>query len=173
MQWYFCFFVISGFCSILYEIVWLRISMAQFGVTTAMVSLVLSAFMVGLGAGSWAAGHITRKFGHIAVFRACWLRDTSGAGSVFAGESGARWHWLRNQYRGLRSGAFACGICAAAGRGGTGFVVPSGAALVRRSVQVLTSTEHFFWSSHAFCVFSGLMRADTGLGGSGVYQSGI
>ncbi|HXJ89421.1 MAG TPA: hypothetical protein VMS18_21570 [Candidatus Binatia bacterium] len=62
MQWYFCFFVISGFCSILYEIVWLRISMAQFGVTTAMVSLVLSAFMVGLGAGSWAAGLITRKF---------------------------------------------------------------------------------------------------------------
>lgn len=46
MQWYFCFFLVSGFCSILYEIVWLRISMAQFGVTTAMVSLVLSAFMV-------------------------------------------------------------------------------------------------------------------------------
>src|SRR5579884_3851818 len=61
MQWYFCFFLLSGFCSILYEIVWLRISMAQFGVTTAMVSLVLSAFMVGLGVGSWGAGLICRK----------------------------------------------------------------------------------------------------------------
>jgi spermidine synthase len=61
VQWYFCFFLLSGFCSILYEIVWLRISMAQFGVTTAMVSLVLSAFMVGLGVGSWGAGLISRK----------------------------------------------------------------------------------------------------------------
>ncbi len=63
MQWYFCFFLVSGFCSILYEIVWLRISMAQFGVTTAMVSLVLSAFMVGLGIGSWGAGLVSRKLG--------------------------------------------------------------------------------------------------------------
>ena len=63
MQWYFCFFLVSGFCSILYEIVWLRISMAQLGVTTAMVSLVLSAFMVGLGVGSWGAGVISRKYG--------------------------------------------------------------------------------------------------------------
>lgn len=63
VQWYFCFFLVSGFCSILYEIVWLRISMAQLGVTTAMVSLVLSAFMVGLGIGSWAAGLIVRRYG--------------------------------------------------------------------------------------------------------------
>jgi predicted membrane-bound spermidine synthase len=63
MQWYFCFFLVSGFCSILYEIVWLRISMAQFGVTTAMVSLVLSAFMVGLGVGCWGAGLVSRKHG--------------------------------------------------------------------------------------------------------------
>jgi spermidine synthase len=63
VQWYFFFFLISGFCSILYEIVWLRIAMAQFGVTTAMVSLVLSAFMVGLGLGSWGSGIIVRKYG--------------------------------------------------------------------------------------------------------------
>ena len=55
MQWYFCFFIVSGFCSILYEIVWLRLAMAQFGVTTAMVSLVLSAFMGGLE-DSWNRG---------------------------------------------------------------------------------------------------------------------
>jgi predicted membrane-bound spermidine synthase len=54
--WYFIFFFISGFCSVLYELVWLRLSMAQFGVTTAMVSIVLSVFMAGLGLGSWASG---------------------------------------------------------------------------------------------------------------------
>ena len=51
MFWYFVFFFISGFCSVLYELVWLRLSMAQFGVTTAMVSIVLSVFMAGLGLG--------------------------------------------------------------------------------------------------------------------------
>src|ERR1700730_16086310 len=33
MGWFFIFFFISGFCSILYAIVWLRLAMAQFGVT--------------------------------------------------------------------------------------------------------------------------------------------
>jgi len=31
MGWFFVFFFISGFCSILYEIIWLRLGMAQFG----------------------------------------------------------------------------------------------------------------------------------------------
>ena len=61
-RWYFSFFFISGFCSILYELIWLRLAMAQFGVTTAMVSIVLSSFMAGLGLGSWAAGHFVRKY---------------------------------------------------------------------------------------------------------------
>jgi spermidine synthase len=56
LTWYFFFFFLSGFCSVLYELVWLRASMAQFGVTTAMVSIVLSVFMAGLGVGSWASG---------------------------------------------------------------------------------------------------------------------
>ncbi|HZW94150.1 MAG TPA: hypothetical protein VFF64_14455 [Candidatus Eremiobacteraceae bacterium] len=63
MLWYFTFFFISGFCSVLYELVWLRLSMAQFGVTTAMVSIVLSVFMGGLGLGSWASGKWIRRRG--------------------------------------------------------------------------------------------------------------
>src|ERR1700732_388081 len=62
MGWFFLFFVISGFCSILYEIVWLRLSMAQFGVTSAMVSIVLSMFMAGLGLGSWLSGRLIRRY---------------------------------------------------------------------------------------------------------------
>ena len=49
MGWIFLFFFLSGFCSILYEVIWLRLSMAQFGVTSAMVSIVLSIFMAGSG----------------------------------------------------------------------------------------------------------------------------
>jgi len=63
MRWYFGLFVVSGFCSVLYEVVWLRSAMAQFGVTTAIVSLVLSSFMIGLGLGSYCAGWIVRKYG--------------------------------------------------------------------------------------------------------------
>lgn len=62
MYWYFIFFLVSGFCSILYEVVWLRLAMAQFGVTTALVSMVLSAFMIGLGLGSWGAGYLIRRY---------------------------------------------------------------------------------------------------------------
>jgi spermidine synthase len=56
VTWYFFFFFISGFCAVLYEVVWLRLVIAQFGVTTVMVSIVLSVFMAGLGLGSWASG---------------------------------------------------------------------------------------------------------------------
>jgi spermidine synthase len=63
MGWFFLFFFISGLCSILYEVVWLRLSMAQFGVTSALVSIVLSMFMAGLGLGSWGSGRLIRKYG--------------------------------------------------------------------------------------------------------------
>jgi spermidine synthase len=45
-----------------YEVVWLRLAMARFGVTTPMVSIVLSVFMAGLGIGSWAGGLFVRRF---------------------------------------------------------------------------------------------------------------
>jgi len=61
MRWYFVFFVVSGFCSLVYEVVWLRLAMARFGVTTALVSIVLSMFMAGLGLGSWRVGVFVRR----------------------------------------------------------------------------------------------------------------
>jgi len=63
MAWFFFFFFVSGFCSVLYELIWLRLSMAQFGVTTALTSMVLSVFMAGLGLGSWLAGGALRRYG--------------------------------------------------------------------------------------------------------------
>lgn len=63
MRYFFAFFFFSGFCGILYELIWLRLAMAKFGVTTALVSIVLSVFMAGLGAGSWIAGTLVRRYG--------------------------------------------------------------------------------------------------------------
>jgi len=64
VNWFFLFFFfLSGYCMVLYELVWLRVSMAQFGVTTAMVSIVLSVFMAGLGLGSGASGRWLRQGG--------------------------------------------------------------------------------------------------------------
>jgi spermidine synthase len=62
VTWFFVFFFVSGFCSILYELVWLRLAMSQFGVTTPLVSIVLSVFMAGLGLGSWVSGRALRGY---------------------------------------------------------------------------------------------------------------
>jgi len=61
LRWFFSFFVVSGFCSLVYEVVWLRLAMASFGVTTALASIVISMFMAGLGLGSWGAGVLTHR----------------------------------------------------------------------------------------------------------------
>jgi spermidine synthase len=62
MVWFFTLFLVSGFCSILYEILWLRLAMAQFGVTTALTSIVISMFMAGLGLGSWGSGRLILRY---------------------------------------------------------------------------------------------------------------
>ena len=56
-------FFVSGFCSLVYEIVWLRLAMGVFGVTAPFVSIFLSVFMAGLGLGSWGAGRLCRFAG--------------------------------------------------------------------------------------------------------------
>ena len=58
---FFCFFFLSGFCSLLYQVVWTRMAMANFGVTSALVSIVLSIFMAGLALGSWAGGKLAHR----------------------------------------------------------------------------------------------------------------
>lgn len=70
MVWFFVFFFISGCCSIIYEIVWLRLAMAHFGVTTALTSIMLSAFMAGLGLGSWASGRLIPRYENRITFPA-------------------------------------------------------------------------------------------------------
>src|SRR5215470_913778 len=60
--YFFLFFMLSGFCGLVYETIWLRLAMASFGVTAAMISIVLSVFMGGLGLGSIAAAAFVKRF---------------------------------------------------------------------------------------------------------------
>src|SRR4030095_9539403 len=46
----------SGFCGLLYQIVWLRLAFSRFGIVTPVLSVVVAVFMLGLGLGSWASG---------------------------------------------------------------------------------------------------------------------
>ena len=59
----FLLFLISGFCGLLYQVVWIRMAYASFGVITPVLSVVVSVFMLGLSLGSWAGGK------WIAIFR--------------------------------------------------------------------------------------------------------
>jgi spermidine synthase len=68
---YFLFFV-SGFCSLVYQMVWTRLAFAYFGIITPVLSVVLSVFMLGLSVGAWAGGRmipwLVRKTGLSAIF---------------------------------------------------------------------------------------------------------
>ncbi len=60
-RWFFVFFLASGFCSLVAEVVWLRLAMARFGVVTPLISTVLSVFMAGLAVGSWQGGLLAQR----------------------------------------------------------------------------------------------------------------
>lgn len=50
----------SGFAALVYQIVWQRSLFALFGINTESVTIVVTAFMLGLGLGSLAGGALTR-----------------------------------------------------------------------------------------------------------------
>ena len=52
----FLVFFLSGFCGLLYQIIWLRLAFRAFGVITPVMSVVISVFMLGLALGAWAGG---------------------------------------------------------------------------------------------------------------------
>jgi hypothetical protein len=58
----FLLFFLSGFCSLLYQVVWVRMAFAHFGVITPVLSVVLSVFMLGLGVGSVFGGRLAREW---------------------------------------------------------------------------------------------------------------
>jgi spermidine synthase len=67
----FLLFFLSGFCGLVYQLVWTRMALAAFGIITPVLSVVISVFMLGLSVGSWAGGKwigpLTRRTGISAV----------------------------------------------------------------------------------------------------------
>jgi predicted membrane-bound spermidine synthase len=53
-------FLLSGFAALLYQIVWQRSLFAIYGINVEAVTVVVTAFMVGLGVGSLAGGAISK-----------------------------------------------------------------------------------------------------------------
>lgn len=52
----FLLFFISGFSSLVYQVVWTRMAFAAFGIIAPVLSVVISVFMLGLCIGAWAGG---------------------------------------------------------------------------------------------------------------------
>ena len=67
----FALFFVSGFCGLLYQVIWTRMAFAAFGIITPVLSVVLSVFMLGLCIGSAAGGKwipaLTRRTGRSAI----------------------------------------------------------------------------------------------------------
>ena len=49
-------FFLSGMCSLVYQIIWIRLAYAHFGAITPVLSVAVSVFMLGLALGSWYGG---------------------------------------------------------------------------------------------------------------------
>src|SRR5579871_2751197 len=59
---FFLFFFLSGFSSLVYQVVWTRLAFASFGIITPVLSVVIAVFMLGLSIGSWAGGKFVATF---------------------------------------------------------------------------------------------------------------
>jgi len=57
----FVIFFLSGFSSLMYEVVWQRLLTLHYGVGPISITLIVSAFMAGLGIGSLVGGHLSER----------------------------------------------------------------------------------------------------------------
>jgi spermidine synthase len=97
--WWYAFFFISGFPALLYQIVWQRALFTLYGVNIESVTMVVTAFMLGLGIGSLLGGIVSRRqqwpllkiFGlvelSIGLYGICSLRVFHWAAEFTAGAS--------------------------------------------------------------------------------------
>ncbi len=87
-------FFLSGFCNLVYEVVWARMFNLVFGVTVFAVSAVLAAFMLGMALGGVFFGKIADKPGNnlaffafvhvgISIFAVLFLLGFGGFGPVY------------------------------------------------------------------------------------------
>jgi predicted membrane-bound spermidine synthase len=61
MAWVSAIFVLSGFSALLYQVVWQRSLFAIFGINVEAVTVIVTAFMLGLGVGSILGGEVSKN----------------------------------------------------------------------------------------------------------------
>jgi len=97
LGWVYLMFFFSGFPALIYQIIWQRALFSIYGVNIQSVTVVVSAFMLGLGVGSLLGGFVSNSskapllavFGiaevGIAIFGVFSLRLFDGVGQLTAG----------------------------------------------------------------------------------------
>ena len=60
MTWVYFIFVLSGFSALLYQVVWQRSLFAIYGINAPSVTVIVTAFMLGLGVGSLVGGEVSK-----------------------------------------------------------------------------------------------------------------
>jgi predicted membrane-bound spermidine synthase len=58
--WIYAIFLMSGFAALLYQVVWQRALYAIYGINVESVTMIVTAFMLGLGVGSLVGGVVSR-----------------------------------------------------------------------------------------------------------------
>lgn len=66
-RWVYPVFFVSGFAALIYQVAWQRALFTVVGINVETVTLVVSAFMLGLGVGSLAGGALSRDPGRAAL----------------------------------------------------------------------------------------------------------
>ena len=79
----FLLFFGSGFCALLYQIVWLRLAFSHFGVITPVLSVVVSVFMLGLSVGSWLAAKWAKRLKDKSVYAYAACEALIGIGALW------------------------------------------------------------------------------------------
>ena len=57
----FLLFFVSGFSSLVYQVVWTRMAFATFGIISPVLSVIISVFMLGLCLGAWGGGKVIER----------------------------------------------------------------------------------------------------------------
>jgi spermidine synthase len=89
----FVLFFLSGACTLVYQVVWVRMLVLDFGASVYAVSTVLTAFMAGLALGSFGFGRVAdRKINGLRVYAYVELLAVSrrSAVEVLRGGTGRR-----------------------------------------------------------------------------------
>ncbi len=66
--WLLLVFFLSGASALIYQVTWQRVLFTIIGIDTASVTIVVTAFLLGLGLGNWVGGRLARRFHPLVLF---------------------------------------------------------------------------------------------------------